>query len=88
MIFNPTRGGKKPVRKEISVRFTSSAGGAIYGTLDGVASKQIISGFEGSTAFDAGTYITFSTIPKRVTGATSVLGVQVGSNTTIYIVDP
>ena len=89
MIFNPRRGGgKKPVRKEIQVIYGTPAGGKLYGTLDGVASLQTISGFNGSATFDVGTYVTLTTIPREVTGATSVLGAQVGSSITMYIVDP
>ena len=88
MIFNPVRsGGKKPVRKEIQVMCGSPSGVKIYGTLDGVASLQTISGFDGSATFDVGTYVTSKPIPKKVTGATSVLSAQPGSNMTVYIVD-
>ena len=89
MIFNPRRGGgKKPVRKEIQVTYGTPAGWKLYGTLDGVASLQTISGFDGSATFDVGTYVIFTTIPRKVTGATSVISAQVGSSITVYILDP
>lgn len=69
--------------KTVKVRYGSSAGGTIYGTLNGTKFSTRIKGLDQKTIqLDAGTYFTSTAVPRTLIGATIV-----DEDSLVYLVD-
>lgn len=76
MIVNPVRyvsGGSAVAIKTVKVRYGSSAGGTIYGTLNGTKFTTTLKGNQQhEIQLDVGTYFTSTAVPRTLIGATIV----------------